>query len=107
MAQIIWMNPALTDLDRIADYIAFDNPEAAARLVDDIFRHVGQLIDHPVSGSYIPELKDRRYRQIVEPPCRIFYKYESPTVHVIAVYRSEQQIKVRQLRKRAKDIQKS
>jgi toxin ParE1/3/4 len=29
MAQVIWAEPALNDLDAIADYIALDDPEAA------------------------------------------------------------------------------
>ena len=33
MAEVIWAEPALNDLDAIADYIALDNPEAARRLV--------------------------------------------------------------------------
>jgi plasmid stabilization system protein ParE len=31
MAEVIWAEPALNDLDAIADYIALDNPEAARR----------------------------------------------------------------------------
>jgi len=33
MAEVIWAEPALNDLDAIADYIALDNPEATRRLV--------------------------------------------------------------------------
>ena len=47
MAEIIWAEPALSDLDTIANYIALDNPEAARRLVRKIFEHVGHLEDHP------------------------------------------------------------
>ena len=44
MAQVIWAEPALNDLDAIADYIALDNPTAASELVQRVFRHVDQLI---------------------------------------------------------------
>jgi plasmid stabilization system protein ParE len=37
MAEVIWTEPALNDLNAIADYIALDNPEAARRLVQKIF----------------------------------------------------------------------
>jgi plasmid stabilization system protein ParE len=43
MAEVIWAEPALNDLDAIADYIALDNPEAARRLVQKIFEHVDHL----------------------------------------------------------------
>ena len=44
MAQVIWAEPALNDLDAIADYIALENPTAASKLVQRIFRHVDQLM---------------------------------------------------------------
>ncbi|MCL6106181.1 MAG: type II toxin-antitoxin system RelE/ParE family toxin [Actinobacteria bacterium] len=89
MAEIIWTEPALADLDAIADYIALDNPEAARKLVRKVFRHVGQLADHPKSGSKPPELKGWRYRQIVEPPCRIFYREDGRRVFILYVMRGE------------------
>jgi plasmid stabilization system protein ParE len=89
MAEVIWSEPALNDLDAIADYIALDNPEAAKDLVQSVFRHVGQLADHPKSGSKPQELKGWRYRQIVEPPCRIFYRQEASRVFILHVMRSE------------------
>jgi len=84
---IIWAEPALNDLDAIADYIALDNPEAARRLVQKIFEHVDHLESHPRLGSKPQELKGWRYRQIVEPPCRIFYREDSGRVLILHVMR--------------------
>ena len=89
MAQVIWAEPALNDLDAIADYIALDNPEAARRLVQKIFEHVAQLETHPRLGSKPQELKGWRYRQIVEPPCRIFYREDAGRVLILHVMRAE------------------
>lgn len=100
MAEIIWTEPALSDLDAIADYIAIENPAAAAQLVQRVFRHVEQLEAHPKSGSRPPELKGSRYRQIVEPPCRIFYRYDGESALILHVMRSEQLLKPGRLRKR-------
>ncbi len=71
MAQIVWTEPGLADLDAIADYIAIENRDAAAALVQRVFAHVARLAVHPESGSRPAELKTSRYRQLVEPPCRI------------------------------------
>jgi toxin ParE1/3/4 len=68
MAEVIWTEPALNDLDAIADYIALDNPAAARDLVQRVFKHVEQLIAHPNSGSKPEELRGWRYRQISERP---------------------------------------
>ena len=57
MAEVIWAESALNDLDAIADYIALDNPKAARRLVQNIFEHVDRLQSHPRLGSKPQELK--------------------------------------------------
>jgi toxin ParE1/3/4 len=90
MAEVIWTEPALADLDAIADYIALDKPDAASALVKRVFEHVEYLQSYPESGSRPPELKRSRYRQIVEPPCRVFYRYDGERVHILYVMRSEQ-----------------
>ena len=92
MAEVIWTEPALNDLDAIADYIALDNPAAARELVQRIFRHVEQLIAHPDSGSKPEELRGWRYRQIVELPSRIFYRRDRDSVYVLYVMRGERRL---------------
>ena len=85
MAEIVWAEPALSDLDAIADYNALDNPVAAAELVIRVLVHVGQLAEHPRSGSNLPELSGWRYRQIIEPPCRVIYRQERNQVLILHV----------------------
>lgn len=89
MAEIIWTEPAIGDLDAIADFIALENPAAAAALVRRVLTHVAQLAEHPLSGSQPTELKQTRYRQIVEPPCRVFYRHTLGKVYILHVTRSE------------------
>lgn len=100
MAEIAWADPALADLDAIADYIALDNPAAARRLVARIFSHVEQLRSYPESGSVPDDLKDLGYRQIVEPPCRVFYRIEKDQIYVVHVLRSERKLRRPVLRRR-------
>lgn len=90
MAEIIWTEPALADLDAIADYIALDKPDAASAWVKRVFERVGHLQAYPESGTCPPELKRSRYRQIIEPPCRVFYRYDGERVYILYVMRAEQ-----------------
>ena len=100
MAELIWTEPALHDLDAIADYIALDKPEAARQLVQRVFHHVEQLIEQPESGSRPPELRESRYRQIVESPCRVFYRYDGQRVFVLYVMRGEMRLRKSRLVRR-------
>ncbi|MDZ7757275.1 type II toxin-antitoxin system RelE/ParE family toxin [Rhodohalobacter sp.] len=57
MARIIWTEPALQELDEIADYISLDNPAAAKNLVREAFNRVGYLAGHPKSGKLVDEFE--------------------------------------------------
>jgi plasmid stabilization system protein ParE len=100
MVEVVWTEPALSDLDAIADYIALDKPAAARELVQRVFAHVEQLITHPDSGSRPPELRDSRYRQIIEAPCRIFYRRDGSTIYILYMMRGERALKKAVLDKR-------
>jgi plasmid stabilization system protein ParE len=102
VAEIIWTEPALADLDAIADYIALDDPQAAKELVRRVFRHVEQLASHPKSGPKPPELRGWRYRQIIEAPCRIFYRYDATGVYILYVMRGERLLRPRVLSARSR-----
>ena len=49
-----------------------------------------QLEAHPESDTRPPEPARSRYRQIVEPPCRVIYRCDGKKVFVPFVMRSEQ-----------------
>ena len=89
MARLIWAAPALADLDEIAEYIALDDRPAAARYVRRAFDTVDRLKQFPDSGRRLAELPDSRYREVVVPPCRVFYRTEGNSVFVLYVMRSE------------------
>ncbi len=93
MARLAWTHRATADLQEIADYIALDDIDATVHLVERIYSHVEQLGRHPGSGSTVPEHPDSEYRQIVEPPCRIFYKIDGNTVFIVHIMRSERIIR--------------
>lgn len=107
MAEVIWTEPALSDLDAIADYIALDNPRAARDLVQRVFNHIDQLESHPLSGPKLPEFRGWRYRQIVEPPCRVIYRHEKNLVHIVHVVRGERLLDKRLVGRRGESLPKT
>jgi len=89
MARLIWTEPALLDLDDIAEYIALDDPLAASRYVQRVFDRVERLEAYPNSGKRPSELPRTSYREVVVAPCRIFYRVEKNAVYILYVMRSE------------------
>ncbi len=93
MAQIIWTEPALADLNETAEYIALENPAAARSLVRRIFSAVERLERHPASGKYPDELEGKRYRELLCGPCRVLYRHSRGQVLILSVMRSERQLR--------------
>jgi toxin ParE1/3/4 len=104
MAQIIWTEPALLDLNEIAEYIALDKPDAASHLVQTVFSKTERLEEFPESGRRPPELKKSRsrYRELIVGPCRIFYRIEKNKVYILYVMRSERNLRKYLLGERSK-----
>jgi plasmid stabilization system protein ParE len=107
MVEVVWTEPALSDLDAVADYIALDKPLAAKAFVRRVFDLVDGLRTQPRLGAKPPELRDSRYRQLVEPPCRIFYRLEGSRAYVLHVMRSERRLRATELGKRSKTTKRS
>lgn len=95
MAEIIWTEPALVNLDDIADYIALHNVKAAKELVQQIFSKVERLAEFPESGKIPIEISSLNVREIVISPCRIFYKFKFKLneVYILHVMRQERDLK--------------
>lgn len=93
MAEIIWTEPALNDLDEIAEYIALSNESAAINLVKRVFEKVERLESHPNSGKTPEELNELSYRELIVTPCRIFYKHENDYVYILHVMRQERDLR--------------
>ncbi len=93
MAQIIWTEPALQDLNEIVEYIALDKTSAANKLVKKIFSNTERLEQFPKSGRKPPELNNSRYLEIIVNPCRIFYRIEKEKIYILYVMRSERKLR--------------
>ena len=93
MAELVWTEPALSDLSDIAEYIALENPTAASALVQQVFSAVERLERHPTSGKIPLELGHNRYRELVCGPCRIIYRHSKGLVLILYVMRSERELR--------------
>lgn len=100
MAQIIWTEPALYELDEIADYISLENADAARKLVRRVYDSVGKLQNHTQIGKLIDDLDTTIYRKLYVSPCQIFYRVEETKVFIIHIIRDEQLLHLDILRMR-------
>lgn len=93
MAEVIWTEPALQELDAIAEYIALDKPGAASHFIEQVFDKTEHLENFPRSGRIPLELPNSIYREVMVPPCRIFYREAESRVLILFVMREERQLR--------------
>jgi antitoxin ParD1/3/4/toxin ParE1/3/4 len=62
MAEYVLSPEALNDLQNVWDFIAADNPEAANRMVDELFAAFERLAEWPGSGHTRRDLTPRDVR---------------------------------------------
>jgi plasmid stabilization system protein ParE len=85
---VIWTEVAKSDVERIATYLAVENPLRAAAIVDRIVERAESLASLPNRGRVPPELRaigDRTWRESQEPPWRILYRRLDDVVQIHAV----------------------
>jgi len=92
MAKVVWTEPALQDLDEIAEYIALDKLSAAKKFIEKVFEATDKLEDFPKIGRKPPELRKTKYLELIVNPCRIFYRQDGEIVNILFVMRSERKL---------------
>jgi toxin ParE1/3/4 len=75
--QIIWSQTAVEDLKGIVQYIASDDPDAAAKLADRIIQRFETASKLPFSNRVVPEKAEDPIREAVLKPYRLIYQIES------------------------------
>ncbi len=86
--KVIWSDSAIEDLEKICEYIALDNPEAAGRIGRGILDHVKILETFPAIGPAYPRRSSGAVREIVFRNYRIFYEVTGnpKSVHILRVW---------------------
>ncbi len=90
--QILWSDSALERITEFLDFIAEDNPPAAQRVVADLFRRIGVLVEQPRSGRPLSEGINPDLRRLVIGNYVIAYRIQETqqTVTIVAVRHSRE-----------------
>jgi len=80
---IRWTAQGLSDLEHLHDYVAKDNPDEAARVVETILRGLATLDTFPGAGRKGTRVKGTR--ELVLYPYLIVYRVRSGYIEVLAL----------------------
>ncbi len=89
--QVFWKRRALADLDRIATFIAKENPQAAQNLVEHFLNIPEKLSAHPRMGR-IGRLEGTRELPVPSFPYVLAYQIdnEAQEIEILAVFHDRQ-----------------
>ena len=92
MAEIRWSLEAAQWLQEIHDYIADDNPSAAAKVVSAIYEKVQLLIDFPEIGYKYREEPEGEIRILIYGHYRIAYLITKDFIDILGIFHGALQI---------------
>jgi addiction module RelE/StbE family toxin len=84
--KIVWTETASKDVEAIVRYICRRNPAAAHQIGNGIFTRVEILIEHPSSGSVIPELQAGGWRKLLFRRWLIIYTIRDDAIVIGRVW---------------------
>jgi len=88
--EIIWRRTALNHLDAIREFIAEDNPDAAARVCAAIEGAVSSLAEHPHLGR-AGRVEGTRELILGSFPYIVAYRVAEDSVRILAVVHTSRQ----------------
>ena len=83
--QVKWLNRALRNLQEEANYIAQDDPQAAARIVARIEDAVALLIDHPSLGR-AGRVPGTRELVVPDTPYLVPYRVRGMRIEILRIF---------------------
>lgn len=90
--RIIWSPLAANRLEEIFEYISNDNPIAAEKLVENIFKKIETLTKYSKCGRIVPEIGRNEIREIFEKEYRIIYRIDKKRISVLTIRNFKQNL---------------
>lgn len=86
--KIIWSQTAVEDLKGIVQYIALDDPDAAANLAERIIQRIESASELPFSNRAVPEKAEESIREAILKPYRLIYQVDSDrsVIHILRIW---------------------
>ena len=96
--KIIWTQEALDHLMEIEDYIAKDNPERAAKFVDEIIEQAeSTLPDNPCIGRTVPEISNPDIRELIFKKYRLVYRVNENNIEILTVFEGHRLLRIEEI----------
>lgn len=93
-----WTNEALLRLFEIEDFISQDNPERAAKFVDQLIEHAESLSEKPLRERTVPEISNPDIRELIFRKYRIVYRISGANLYILSVFEGHRLLRINELK---------
>jgi len=88
--QIKWASKALSDLNRLFEFLAPVNRQAAAKTVQSLTAAPGRIIDQPRIGERLDEFEEREVRRLLVGHYEMRYELNNDVLYVLRVWHTRE-----------------
>jgi len=91
--KVAWVYVAIGNLIETNRYISSENPEAARKVINDIFETGNKIKEFPNKGRLVPEIRRNNVREVFCLEYRIIYRIESRRIFILTIRHMKQKLK--------------
>ena len=86
-----WTSKALSDLNRLFEFLALVNRQAAAKTVQSLTAALIRIIDQPRIGERLEEFEPREVRRLLVGHYEMRYELNNDVLYVLKIWRTREQ----------------
>lgn len=90
MMEVKWASKAVSDLERLYDFLAPVNRKAAAKVVQSLVSAPPRLIEHPRIGEKLDEFAPREVRRLLVSQYEMRYEIRDQTIFILRFWHSRE-----------------
>lgn len=91
--KVAWSYVALGNFIEANKYIYSENPEAARKVINDIYHTGNKIKKFPEKGRIVPEIRRKKGREVFCFEYRIIYRIETRRIFILTVRHMKQRLK--------------
>lgn len=92
MADVIWTDEALSDLEAIGEYFDRTSSQYASSIIERLYTSVEPLAEHPKMGRQVPEAEHETLRELIVENYRVIYQLREGQIEIITVVHSRRDL---------------
>jgi len=89
--ELKWTNKALSDLERLYEFLALVNKKSAAQTIQSLVKVPMRLITHPRLGEKLEEFGTREVRRLLIGLYGMRYEIQQSTLYVLRLWHTQEE----------------